>query len=460
MHTIDRIKNIKQSLVLALNRWIPTAATATATAFTLALFAAPCYAAATGADARDSANSAPTSGAASTSSIQPFRVEVAQSALDDLRSRLLATRWPDKETVTDRSQGARLADLQGLVQYWASDYDWRKGEAKLNALPQFTTYIDGTEIHFIHVRSPHKNARALLIAHGWPGSVFEQIKLIDPLIDPTKYGGSAEDAFDVVIPSLPGFGFSGKPTEPGWGLERIGRAFDVLMTRLEYKRYFAQGGDWGAGIVQAMGRQAPSGLLAIHTNLPAAIPNEVGAALGNGVAPPGLSAEEKKSFDSLSAFLKAGNLEYVMMMNVRPQAASYGQTDSPAGLAGWMLVHPGFDHWTYGKDSKQSPTRDDVLDNFTLYWLTNSAASAARIYWENRALNLTSAGSQKTSEISVPVAITVFPDEVYQPTQSWARRAFRNLTYFHEADRGGHFAAWEHPELFAAELRAAFKTVH
>jgi pimeloyl-ACP methyl ester carboxylesterase len=394
---------------------------------------------------------------AADASIRPFQVHVPDQALNDLRQRIHMTRWPDRETVQDHGQGAQLAKIKPLVEYWGSGYSWRKAEAKLNALPQFMTRIDGVDIHFIHVRSKHPNAMPVIISHGWPGSVFEQIKLIGPLTDPTAFGGKAEDAFDVVIPSLPGFGFSGRPTDTGWGGERIGRAWDVLMKRLGYTRYVAQGGDWGASIVQAMGRQAPSGLLAIHTNLPATIPDEVGAALGGGPAPAGMSAEERKSFESLKAFLMNGDLAYVKMMGARPQAVGYGLTDSPVGLAGWMLVHPGFEHWAYGNDPRQSPTRDDVLDNFTLYWLTNSLASSARIYWEHRGQELISASSLKTNEISVPVAITVFPQEVYQPPQSWARRAYRNLAYFHHADRGGHFAAWEYPDVFATELRAAFK---
>ncbi len=391
--------------------------------------------------------------------IRPFRANVPREALDDLRRRLKATRWPDRETVNDPSQGAQLAKLQDLVRYWGTDYDWRKAEAKLNALPQFVTMIDGVDIHFIHVRSRQRNALPVLITHGWPGSVFEQIKLVGPLTDPTRYGGRAEDAFDVVIPSLPGFGFSERPAETGWGLERIGRAFDVLMKRLGYTRYVAQGGDWGAGVVQAMGRQAPAGLLAVHTNLPATVPSDVGAALAGGPAPAGLSEQERAVFDALRRYGQNGNRAYLAMLSARPQAVGYGMTDSPAGLAAFMLVHPGFAEWTYGKDPGQSPTRDDVLDNFTLYWLTNSATSAARLYWENRDQNLTSAASQKTVEISVPVAVTVFPQEVYRAPETWARRAYRNLIYFHEADRGGHFAAWEHPELFAAELRAAFKSL-
>ena len=390
--------------------------------------------------------------------IRPFTVHVSDKELADLRRRLAATRWPDKETVADESQGAQLANLQELVRYWGTDYDWRKAEAKLNAFPQFMTKIDGVDIHFIHVRSRHPNALPLIITHGWPGSVFEQIKLIGPLTDPTKYGGRAEDAFDVVIPSLPGFGFSGRPTEAGWGLERIGRAWAVLMKRLGYTRYVAQGGDWGAGVTEAMGRQAPVGLLGIHTNFPAAITPEVGAALGSSEPVPAtFSEKERAAINDLKAYLQGGGLSYLVMMGARPQAVGYGLTDSPAGLAGWMLVHGGFAKWTYGRDPKQSPTRNDVLDNFSLYWLTNSAASSARIYWENRNLNLLSAGAQKTGEISVPVAITVFPDEVFRAQEAWARRAFPNLIYFHEADRGGHFAMWEYPELFAAELRAAFE---
>ena len=391
--------------------------------------------------------------------IRPFRVKVPEEDLADLRRRIAATRWPDKETVTDRSQGAPLAKLQALARYWASDYDWRKVEATLNSWPQFITTIDGVNIHFIHVRSRHPNALPLIITHGWPGSVVEQLKLIAPLTDPTAFGGRAADAFDVVIPSLPGYGFSSAPTETGWGSERIGRAWDVLMKRLGYAQYVAQGGDWGAGVVEAMGRQAPAGLLGIHTNLPATVPSDVAATLAGGPLPAGLSAQERAVIDALRTFSQSGEMAYVAMMSARPQALGYGQTDSPVGLAGWMLVHPGFAQWTYGTDPKQSPTRDDVLDNFTLYWLARSATSAARLYWENRDQNLISAASQKTDQISVPVAITVFPDEVYRAPEAWARRAFRNLIYFHEADRGGHFAAWEFPELFAGELRDAFRSL-
>jgi pimeloyl-ACP methyl ester carboxylesterase len=391
--------------------------------------------------------------------IRPFQVHVPEEMIIDLRRRIAMTRWPDKETTTDPSQGAQLSRIKPLLEYWGSAYDWRKAEAKLNALPQFTTTIDGVEIHFIHVRSKHANALPVIISHGWPGSVFEQIKLIDPLTNPTAHGGKSEDAFDVIIPSLPGFGFSSKPSDLGWGSDRIGHAWDVLMKRLGYKSYVAQGGDWGAGIVQAMGRQAPAGLLGVHTNLPATIPNEIGAALGGAPLPATVTDDERASFNALSKFLKNGDLAYVKMMNARPQAVAYGLTDSPAGLAGWMLVHPGFEHWAFGEDPKQSPTRDEVLDNFSLYWLTNSAASSARIYWEHRGQELTSATAQMTDQISVPVAISVFPDEVYRPTESWAKRAFRNLIYFGKADKGGHFAAWEYPEIFSEELRKAFRSL-
>jgi pimeloyl-ACP methyl ester carboxylesterase len=393
-------------------------------------------------------------------SIRPFRVHVPDSDLADLRRRIGATRWPDKETVADASQGAQLAKLQELVRYWGTRYDWRRCEAKLNALPQFTTNIDSVDIHFIHVRSRHKNALPLIITHGWPGSVIEQVKLIGPLTDPTAHGGNAEDAFDVVIPSIPGYGFSGKPTGTGWDPARIARAWTVLMKRLGYTRYVAQGGDWGTPISSEMARQAPAGLLGIHINLPATVPPEAAAALAGGPLPPGLSDKERAVIESLMAYNKGGNSAYFTMLTARPQTVGYGMTDSPAGLAAWVLVHPGFAKWTYGDDPERSPTKDDVLDNITLYWLTNSGASSGRLYWENGARgSVIVAAAQKTSEISLPVAITVFPDDVYRPPESWARRAYKNLIYFHEVDKGGHFAAWEQPELFSAELRASFRTL-
>jgi pimeloyl-ACP methyl ester carboxylesterase len=390
--------------------------------------------------------------------IRPFRVHVSEEALVDLRRRIAATRWPERETVDDQSQGIQLAKLQELVRYWRTDYDWRKVEAKLNGLPQFVTTIDGVDIHFIHVRSRHKNALPVIITHGWPGSVIEQLKVIGPLTDPTAYGGSPEDAFDVVIPSLPGYGFSGKPTVIGWDPDHIARAWTELMKRLGYTRYVAQGGDWGTPISSAMARQASEGLLGIHINLPATVPPEVAVALAGGPAPTGLSEKELAAFEALMTYAKKGNSAYFVMMTARPQVVGYGATDSPAGLAAWILVHPGFAQWTYGASPEKSPTKDDVLDNITLYWLTNTATSAARLYWENGARgSVIVAAAQRTGEISLPVAITVFPEDVYRAPETWARRAYRNLIYFHEVDKGGHFAAWEQPELFAVELRTAFK---
>jgi pimeloyl-ACP methyl ester carboxylesterase len=398
--------------------------------------------------------------AADDGTIRPFKINVPDEALIDLRRRLAATRWPDKETVTDQSQGVQLAKLQELVRYWGSGYDWRKVEARLNALPQFMTTIDGVDIHFIHVRSRHQNALPLIVTHGWPGSIIEQLKIIDPLTDPTAHGGSASDAFDIVIPSLPGYGFSGRPTGTGWDPDRIARAWAELMQRLGYTRYVAQGGDWGTPISSAMARQAAAGLLGIHINLPATVPPEVAAALGGGPVPGGLSEKERAVLDALMTSGKSGTLAYFTMMTARPQTVGYGATDSPAGLAAWVLVHPGFAQWTYGGDPGKSPTKDDVLDNITLYWVTNTATSAARLYWDNGARgSVIVAAAQKTGEISLPVAITVFPEDVYRPPETWARRAYRNLIYFNEVDRGGHFAAWEQPELFSAELRAAFKSL-
>jgi len=396
--------------------------------------------------------------AAEDDAIRPFRINVPEDRLLDLRRRIAATRWPDKETVSDRSQGAQLEKLQELARYWGTDYDWRKSEAKLNELPQFITTIDNVDIHFIHVRSRHPNALPIIITHGWPGSVIEQLKIIDPLTNPTAHGGRAEDAFDVVIPSLPGYGFSGRPAGTGWDPDRIARAWAELMKRLGYTRYVAQGGDWGAPVSSAMARQAAAGLLGIHINLPATVPPEVAAALGGGPVPAGLSEQERAVLEALMTNAKKGNSAYFTMMTARPQTVGYGAADSPAGLAAWILLHPGFAQWTYGNNPEQSPTKDDVLDNITLYWLTNTPTSAARLYWENGARgSVIVAAAQKTGEISLPVAITVFPDDVYRAPETWARRAYRNLIYFHEVDKGGHFAAWEQPELFSAELRAAFR---
>jgi pimeloyl-ACP methyl ester carboxylesterase len=423
-------------------RFVEVAAVSVAAAATLSLL--PEYAAA----------------ATENSAIRPFRINVPDDQLVDLRRRIVATRWPDRETVNDRSQGVQLAEFKEMVRYWGTDYDWRKAEARLNAFPQFITTIDDVDIHFIHVRSRHPNALPIIITHGWPGSVIEQLKIIGPLTDPTAHGGRAEDAFDVVIPSLPGYGFSGKPKGTGWDPDRIARAWAELMQRLGYTRYVAQGGDWGAPITSAMARQAAAGLLGIHINLPATVPPEVAAALGGGPVPAGLSEKERAVLEALMTNAKSGNSAYFTMMTARPQTVGYGATDSPAGLAAWILVHPGFAQWTYGNDAGKSPATDDVLDNITLYWLTNTATSAARLYWENGARgSVIVAAAQKTGEISLPVAITVFPDDVYRAPETWARRAYRNLIYFHEVDKGGHFAAWEQPELFSAELRAAFKSL-
>jgi Predicted hydrolases or acyltransferases (alpha/beta hydrolase superfamily) len=382
--------------------------------------------------------------------IRPFRVAVPDGELVDLRQRLAMTRWPDQETVADRSQGVRLATMKDVVRHWQTEYDWRKAEAKLNAHPQFLTTIDGLDIHFLHVRSRHPNALPLIITHGWPGSVFELLKTIGPLTDPTAHGGRPEDAFDVVIPSLPGFGFSGKPTATGWDPERIARAWAELMRRLGYSRYVAQGGDWGAPVSSAMARQAAPGLLGIHVNLPAAVPPEIAAALGSGgPAPAGLSEKERAAFGKLDTFFKK-HRAYSVMMATRPQTIGFALTDSPVGLAAWMYDYN-------DGEPERLLAKEDMLDDVTLYWLTNSGASAARLYWENGGRGIVVAAAQKTNEIALPVAITVFPGEIYQAPESWARRAYRNLTYFHEVERGGHFAAWEEPDVFSAELRAAFR---
>jgi pimeloyl-ACP methyl ester carboxylesterase len=392
--------------------------------------------------------------------IRPFKVHVPQKDLDDLRKRILSTRWPDKETVSDQSQGVPLDKLQALVHYWGTAYDWRKAEAKLNALPQFTTTIDGVDIHFIQVRSKEPNALPIIITHGWPGSIFEMLKIIDPLTNPTAYGGKAEDAFDVVIPSLPGYGFSGKPTTTGWDADHIGRAWAELMKRLGYTRYVAQGGDWGSLITQSMARQSAPGLLGIHLNFPATVPPEIAKALGGGPLPDSITDKERAVVNALRSYNMNGNAAYFNMMAARPQTIGYGMTGSPVGLAAFILVHPGFAQWDFGADPEKSPTKDDVLNDITLYWLTNSAASAARLYWENSSRgSIIVAAAQKTSEISLPVAITVFPEDVYRAPETWGRRAYKNLSYFHEVDRGGHFAAWEQPQLFAEEMRAAFKSL-
>ncbi|VVN39861.1 hypothetical protein PS662_05394 [Pseudomonas fluorescens] len=401
---------------------------------------------------------APAFSAEDPDAIRPFQIHVTDHELADLRERIAATRWPDREAVADQSQGAQLEQLRELVHYWGTSYDWRKVEARLNALPQFVTTIEGVPIHFIWVRSPQPQALPLIMTHGWPGSILEFIDVVGPLSDPTAHGGNVADAFDVVIPSIPGYGFSGKPTGIGWDPDKIAKVWAQLMERLGYSRYVAQGGDWGGPITSAMARQAPPGLLGIHLNLPATIPPEATAALAaGGPAPASFSEQERATFEAVATLIKQGNLAYSAMLAARPQMMGYGVADSPAFLAALMLVHPGFAKWTYGADAGQQPTKDQVLDNFTLYWLTNSAASAGRLYWENKGRSPLSSAAQKTTEISLPVAVTVFPDDVYYPPESWARRAYRNLIYFHQADKGGHFAAWEQPQLFTEELRKAFK---
>jgi len=384
--------------------------------------------------------------------IRPFRIDVPEAALVDLRRRVVATRWPDRETVTDQSQGVRLAKIQALARYWGTEYDWRKAEAKLNAMPQFVTAIDGLDIQFAHIRSRHPNALPLIITHGWPGSVLELLKVVGPLTDPTAHGGRAEDAFHLVLPSMPGYGFSGKPQSTGWGPDRIARAWAVLMERLGYTRYVSQGGDWGSVVSDVMARQAPPGLLGIHVNMPATVPPDVAKALNDGdPAPAGLSDKEKAAFDKLDTFYKK-NCGYAAMMVTRPQTVGYGLSDSPAGLAAWM--YDKFAQWTYsGGDPERSLTRDEMLDDITLYWVTNSAISSAQLYWENNANNFNAV------DISIPAAVTVFPGEIYQAPRSWVERSYHKLIYFNEVDKGGHFAAWEEPELFSAELRAAFRSL-
>jgi pimeloyl-ACP methyl ester carboxylesterase len=391
--------------------------------------------------------------------IRPFKVQVPDAALTDLKRRINATRWPDKETVADRSQGAQLANLQELLRYWGTTYNWRKVESKLNSYPNFITNIDGVDIEFIQVKSKEKNALPLIITHGWPGSVIEQLKIIDPLTNPTAHGGNASDAFDVVIPSIPGYGFSGKPTDGGWDPARVARAWAALMKRLGYTHYVAQGGDWGSVISDELARDAPPGLLGIHINLAQAIPPEVEAGLATGMVPSGASEEERATFNVLAAGRATGGSAYFAMMTARPQAVGYGQADSPAGLAAWILVHPGFGAWKFGNDPAQTLTKDDVLDNITLYWLTNTAASSGRLYWENKGRNALSSAAWKTNEITLPVATTVFGEDAYRPPESWARRAFPKLIYYNKVPKGGHFAAWEQPELFVTEQRAAFRSL-
>ena len=390
-------------------------------------------------------------GTTKSDAIRPFTYHASQAELDDLRRRILAARLPEKEPVSDFSQGVPLATVQKLARYWATEYDWRKVEARLNAVPNFITEIDGLDIHFIHVRSKHENALPVLISHGWPGSIVEQLKLIEPLTNPTAHGGTAADAFHVVIPSMPGYGFSGKPTETGWGAERIARAWIVLMKRLGYTSYVAQGGDWGAVVVDLMGVQAPKELLAIHTNMPGVIPPAIeAAALAGAPVPAGLSADEKHAYEQLAAFYK--DVYYALFMGTRPQTLT-AFADSPVGLATFMIDHDARSLELISRSFNgvaEGLTRDDVLDNITLFWLTNTGVSAARLYWERKLSFFTPKG------VKIPVAASAFPDELYQAPKSWAEKAYPNLIHYNKLPKGGHFAAWEQPKLLTEELRAGF----
>jgi pimeloyl-ACP methyl ester carboxylesterase len=394
--------------------------------------------------------------------IRPFHINVPEEELVDLRRRITATRWPEQETVGDDSQGVPLAMIQELARYWGTDYDWRKCEAKLNALPQFMTEIDGLDIHFIHVRSKHDNALPLIVTHGWPGSVIEQLKIIDPLTNPIAHGASASDAFHMVIPSIPGYGFSGKPTRTGWGPDRIARAWVVLMKRLGYPQFGSQGGDWGGAITNVMAKQAPPELLGIHVNFPATIPPDIAKALQCGEPPPaGLSADEKRAYEQLNT-LYTKRRAYAQIMGTRPQTL-YGLADSPVYLAAWLLDHgdgyaqpaAAITSAVLGRTIDGHPagdlTRDDVLDDIMLYWLTNTGISSARLYWENRS------GLYNALNISVPAAVSVFPGENYEAPRSWTERAYHNLIYYNKVEKGGHYAAWEQPRLFSEEVRAGFR---
>jgi pimeloyl-ACP methyl ester carboxylesterase len=413
--------------------------------------------AAAGAASLLSARPAP---AAESAAIRPFHIDIPKDGLANLRERLAMTRWPDRETVADPTQGVQLKTIQQLAQYWRTEYDWRKVEARLKALPQFVTEIDGLDIHFIHVRSKHDNALPVIVTHGWPGSIIEQMKIIDPLTNPTAHGASASDAFHLVIPSLPGHGFSGKPTAPGWTPVSIARAWATLMQRLGYTRYVAQGGDWGNAVSEVMALQQPAGLLGIHTNMAATVPADVSKALAAGApAPAGLSSDEKHAWDQLDDFYRHG-LAYAQEMSNRPQTL-YGIADSPVGLAAWVLDH---DIRSYGMISRvfdgktEGLTRDDVLDNVTLYWLTNTAISSARLYWDTTQIS-TGGGFFDVRGVTIPVAVSAFPDEIYAAPRSWAERAYPKLIHYNKLDKGGHFAAWEQPALFASEMRTAFRSL-
>ena len=389
--------------------------------------------------------------------LRPFQVNVPDAELTDLKKRILATKWPERETVTDATQGVQLATVQALARYWATEYDWRKIEAKMNALPQFITEIDGLDIHFIHVRSKHENALPLIVTHGWPGSIIEQMKIIDPLTDPTAHGGNASEAFHLVIPSMPGYGYSGKPATTGWDVAHIARAWTVLMKRLGYTKFVAQGGDWGALVVEQMGVQAPPELLGIHTNMPGIFPVEIDqAAFAGAPAPAGLSSDEKAAYERLQFVYQKG-IAYGFQMGLRPQTL-YGIADSPVGLAAYFLDHDARSYELISRvfnGESEGLTRDDILDNITITWLTNTAISGARLYWENWG----KLGYFGAKGVSIPVAVSVFPDELYPAPRSWAERAYPRLIHFNKLPRGGHFAAWEQPKLFSEEVRAGFRSL-